>query len=238
VSVSHSAMGPSSRACTAEAGDLEEADISGLLSMLASVPDPRDRRGRQYPLEFILAVCVVATLAGAANYREIGSHAADMPQELLKKLGAKWSWFKLRYNYPSKSAIRYVLIRIDAAVLDAITCAWISTQADRDDDKGEWVIAIDGKVLRGAWTDENDKVTLFSGMLHDEAVTVAQVRVPDGTNEITQAEAILEAAQIPAGKSTLFTMDATHAQQETAEAIGRKPGFGYVTTVKGNQPTL
>jgi hypothetical protein len=38
----------------------------------------------------------VATLAGAANYREIGSHAADMPQELLKKLGAKWSWFKLR----------------------------------------------------------------------------------------------------------------------------------------------
>jgi predicted transposase YbfD/YdcC len=231
-------MGQSSRACTAEAGDLEEADISGLLSMLASVPDPRDRRGRQYPLEFILAVCVVATLAGAANYREIGSHAADMPQELLKKLGAKWSWFKLRYNYPSKSAIRYVLIRIDAAVLDAITCAWISTQADRDDDKGEWVIAIDGKVLRGAWTDENDKVTLFSAMLHDEAVTVAQVRVPDGTNEITQAEAILEAAQIPAGKSALFTMDAAHAQQETAEAIGRKPGFGYVTTVKGNQPTL
>jgi len=149
--------------------------------------------------EFILAVCVVATPAGAANYREIGSHAADMPQELLKKLEAKWSWFKLRYNYPSKSAIRYVLIRIDAAVLDAITCAWISTQADRDDDKGEWVIAIDGKVLRGAWTDENDKVTLFSVMLHDEAVTVAQVRVPDGTNEITQAEAILEAAQIPAG---------------------------------------
>ena len=128
------------------------------------------------------------------------------------------------YNYPSKSAIRYVLIRIDAAVLDAITCAWISTQADRDDGKGEWVIAIDGKVLRGAWTDENDKVTLFSAMLHDEDVTVAQVTVPDGTNEITQAEAILRAAQIPAGKSALFTMDAAQAQQETAEAIGRKPG--------------
>ena len=80
-------------------------------------------------------------------------------------------------------------------------------------------------------------MTLFSAMLHDEAVTVAQVRVPDGTNEITQAEAILEAAQIPAGKSALFTTDAAHAQQETAEAIGQKPGFGYVTTVKGNQPT-
>jgi len=206
--------------------------------MLASVPDPRGRRGRQYPLEFILAVCVVATLAGAVNYREIGSHAADMPQELLKRLGAKWSWFKLRYKYPSKSAIRYVLTRIDAAMLDAISCAWIFVQAGKDNDKGDWVIALDGKVLRGAWTDENDKVTLFSAMLHHKAVTVAQVRVPDGTNEITQAEAILEAAEIPGDQSALFTMDAAHAQRETAEAIGGKPGFDYLVTVKGNQPGL
>ena len=236
--VSHSAPGQSNRAWAAGAGDPEEADISGLLSMLASVPDPRGRRGRQYPLEFILAVCVVATLAGAVNYREIGSHAADMPQELLKRLGAKWSWFKLRYKYPSKSAIRYVLTRIDAAMLDAISCAWIFVQASKDDDKGDWIIALDGKVLRGAWTDENDKVTLFSAMLHHEAVTVAQVRVPDGTNEITQAEAILEAAEIPEGQSALFTMDAAHAQRETAEAIGGKPGFDYLVTVKGNQPGL
>ena len=170
-----------------------------------------------------MAVCVVATLAGAANYREIGSHAADMPQELLRKLGARWSWFKLRYSYPSKSAIRYVLVRIDAAVLDAITCAWISAQAVRDTGKSEWVIALDGKVLRGAWTDENDKVTLFSAMLHDEAVTVGQVRVPDGTNEITQAEAILKACGMPGGKSFLFTMDAAHAQTETAMSIGGEP---------------
>ncbi len=238
MSVSHSAPDQSSRACAAGAGGPEEADISGLLGMLASVPDPRGRRGRHYSLEFILAVCVVATLAGAANYREIGSHAADMPQELLKKLGAKWSWFKLRYSCPGKSAIRYVLIRIDAAMLDAITCAWISAQAGRATDKSEWVIALDGKVLRGAWTDENDKVTLFSAMLHDEAVTVGQVRVPDGTNEITQAEAILKASGIPDGKSLLFTMDAAHAQTETAMEIAGEPGRGYVVTVKGNQPSL
>ena len=106
--VSHFAPAQSNRAWAAGAGDPEEADISGLLSMLASVPDPRGRRGRQYPLEFILAVCVVATLAGAVNYREIGSHAADIPQEQLKRLGAKWSWFKLRYKYPSKSAGNWI----------------------------------------------------------------------------------------------------------------------------------
>lgn len=58
-------------------------------------------------------------------------------------------WFAEDAGIRPGPAIRYVLIRIDAAVLDAITCAWISAQADRDDDKDEWVIAIDGKVLRG-----------------------------------------------------------------------------------------
>ncbi len=236
--VSHSTPSQSSHAGTAGTGNPEEADVSSLLSMLASVPDPRGLRGKRYPLEFILAICVVAALSGAKNYREIGSDAADMPQELLRKLGGKWNWFKFRYGYPGKSAIRRVLIRIDAAKLDAITCAWIFAQARRCADKSEWVIALDGKVLRGAWTDENDKVTLFSAMLHNEAVTVAQVRVPDGTNEITQAEAILEAADIPWGQSVLFTMDAAHAQKETARIIGGKPGLGCVVTVKGNQPAL
>jgi len=206
--------------------------------MLSSVPDPRGLQGKQYPLEFILAICVVAVLAGAKNYREIGSHAADMPQKLMKRLGSKWNWFKFRYGYPGKSAIRRALIRIDAAKLDRITCAWIFAQARRETGKSGWVIALDGKVLRGAWTDENDQVTLFSAMLHDEAVTVAQVRVPDGTNEITQAGAILEAVEIPEGQSVLFTMDAAHAQKETASTIGGKPGLGCVVTVKGNQPTL
>ena len=238
MSVSHSAPGQSSHTCAAGTGNPEEADISSLLRMLATVPDPRGLQGRQYSLGFILTICVVAVLAGAKNYREIGSHAADMPQELMKKLGAKWNWFKFRYGYPGKSAIRRALIRIDAAGLDAITCAWMFAQARRDTDKSGWVIALDGKVLRGAWTDENDKVTLFSAMLHDEAVTVAQVRVPDGTNEITQADALLDALKIPGGESVLVTIDAAHTQRETAEAIGEEPGYDYLMTVKGNQPSL
>lgn len=38
-------------------------------------------------------------------------------------------------------------------------------------------VAIDGKVLRGAWTDENDRFTLFSAMIHRLGVTVAHVHV-------------------------------------------------------------
>lgn len=236
--VSQPASCPSSHnAIAARDENPGDADISGLLGRLASVLDPRSPHGKQHLLEFILAVCVVATLAGARNYQEIARHAADMPQPLLEKLGAKWSWFKMCYRYPSKSAIRNVLTRIDAAALDIITCTWITSQA-RKDEKGDWIIALDGKVLRGAWTDENDKVTLFSAMLHGEAVTVAQVRVPDGTNEITQADALMDAIDIPEGGSVLVTLDAAHTQLGTAEAIGARSGWDYMMTVKGNQPSL
>ena len=176
-------------------------------------------------------------LGGAKNYREIACHGADVPQHLLKKMGAEWNWFRLRYKHPSESTIRNVLTRIDAAELDIVTGAWLYMQA-RKDGKGEWIVALDGKVMRGAWTDENDKVTMFSAMLHREAVTIAQVRVPDGTNEITQAGTLLDAAGIPEGESVLVTIDAAHTQRETAEYIGARPGWNYLMTVKGNQPAL
>ena len=238
MSFSHSACRPSSPGARA-AGNAgaEDADISSLLRMLASITDPRSPQGIQHALVFVLAVCVVATLAGARNYREIASHAADIPQPVLKKLGAEWCWFMLRYKYPSESTIRNVLTRIDAAELDKITGEWLSMRA-RKDGKGELVIALDGKVMRGAWTDENDKVTLFSAMLHREAVTIAQVRVPDGTNEITQAGTLLDTAGIPEGEPALVTLDAAHTQRETAETIAGKPGQDYLMTVKGNQPSL
>jgi predicted transposase YbfD/YdcC len=130
-----------------------------------------------------------------------------------------------------------VLTRIDAAALDRITGTWLFEQA-RKEGKSEWEIAVDGKVMRGAWTDDNDKVTLFSAMLHREAVTIAQVRVPDGTNEITQAETLLDPVLIPEGESALITLDAAHTQRETAEYIGGKPELDYLMTIKGNQPSL
>ena len=186
--------------------------------MLASVSDPRSPQGIQHALEFILAACVVAMLAAAKNYREIAGHAADIPQPLLKKLGAEWSWFRLRYKHPSESTIRNVLTRIDAAALDLITGVWLSAQA-RKGGKDEWIIALDGKVMHGAWTDENDKATLFSAMLYREALTIAQVRVPDGTNEITQADTLLDAVKIPEGESVL-ARQAAFIRRETFEISG------------------
>jgi hypothetical protein len=122
-------------------------------------------------------------------------------------------------------------------MLDLLVGAWLFERVHRDG-KGFLVIALDGKVLRGAWTDDNAQVTLFSAMLHDKAVTIAQVRVPDGTNEITQVENLLNGVTVPDGEHVMITFDAAHTQRETAEYIKGKREFDYLMTVKGNQPAL
>jgi len=72
----------------------DENKASRLLEMLRRVKDFRAARGKIYDLDFVLAVAVVATLAGAANYRQIGRRAADLPQSLLAQLGAPHDYFR------------------------------------------------------------------------------------------------------------------------------------------------
>ena len=126
---------------------------------------------------------------------------------------------------------------IDAAEFDLVVGAWLRERARREAD-GVVALSIDGKVLRGSWTGENGQFTLFSAMLQEVGVTVAQVQVPAGTNEITQVEALLAGVPAAPGTRVVVTMDAAHTQRDTAEHIVGERGFDYVMTVKGNQPLL
>lgn len=219
------------------AGEEWECDISSLLEMFDRVRDPRKSRGKIYKLSFILAVSLVATLAGASGFRQIRDQAADMPQSLLQKLGGPWSFFRRMFGHPSERTIRRVLENIDAAELDRMVGTWLRSAARRVAD-GVLALALDGKVLKGAWTDANGQFTLFSAMIHREAVTIGQVQVPADTNEITQVKALLETIPVQDGEQVVITVDAAHTQRETAEYLKGERGFDYIMTVKGNQPNL
>jgi predicted transposase YbfD/YdcC len=217
--------------------DGDGCDISSLLEILGCVTDRRSRRGRVYGFVFILAASLIAVLGGASNFRQIADQVADFPQSLLRKLGAKWCYFRGGFRRPSEKTIRLVLTNIDADQLDAVAGAWLRHRAKPETD-GTMTVAIDGKVLRGAWTDDNEKFTLFSAMLHRIGVTIAQVQVPADTNEITQVKALLDTIPARTGERVVVTMDAAHTQRDTAEYLVAERGFTYIMTTKGNQPTL
>jgi DDE_Tnp_1-associated len=76
-------LGLLSRSEVAVAG----AAAEDLLEALGRVPDPRDPRGRRYPLVPVLAIAVCAMLAGARSYAAIAEWAADAPPRLRARLG-------------------------------------------------------------------------------------------------------------------------------------------------------
>src|SRR6266498_4950304 len=100
--VSHAAAGLSNTAAEGERNRV------GLLEMLTQLADPRSSQGKRHKLVFVLACAVVATLAGATNYRQLASQVADLPQSLLAELGARWNWFRRRFGWPSEPTLRRV----------------------------------------------------------------------------------------------------------------------------------
>lgn len=210
-----------------------DAQVPGLLEALAQVPDPRMRRGRRFGLVFVLAVAMMCVLAGAKSFREIGDQAADLPQELLAALGGQPHRLRRRIIAPSEKRIRTLLQDLDAAVLDAITGGWLRALAAAGRLDGLLTaIAIDGKWLRGV---ADGQVKLFAAMLHEEKVIIAQHRIPDDTNEITQVRELLDPVDLT---GAVVTADAAHAQHDTAAYIGGERESDYLLTVKGNQPGL
>ena len=211
----------------------------GLLEMLAQVPDLRKRRGRRYELVFVLAVAACCALAGAKTYREIGDQAADLPQDVLARLGGRIP--------PAPSARSSLPARSGSAPSSrpSMPGAWTRSSAAGC---GRWhrpgkseplltAIAIDGKWLRGI-ADGTEK--LFAAMLQEEKVIIGQHRIPAGTNEITEVKKLLDAIDLV---NCVVTADAAHAQRDTAEYIAGKREDGgrdaaYAVTVKGNQPAL
>jgi hypothetical protein len=217
--------------CAADSvDDSDGCNISSLLEILSCMTDRRSRRGRVYGLVFVVAASLVAVLCGASNFRQIADHVAGFSQPLLRKLGAKWCYFCGWFRRPSEKTIRLVLTNIDADRLDAVVSAWLRHRA-KPETIGTMTVAIDGKVLRGAWTDDNEKFTLFSAMIHGIGVTIAQVQVPADTNEITQVKALLDSVPARTGERVVVTMDAAHTQRDTAEYLAAERGFTYIMRI-------
>ena len=205
--------------------------------MLPRVPDPRERRGRRYLLVFVLAVAVACTLARAGNFREVGDHAADLPQEVLRRLGGRPHPLLRRIVAPGETRIRTLVHAIGAGFVDEVIGGWLRELADAGQLDGLLTaIAIDEKWLHGVL---GGQVKLFAAMLQEEKAVIAQHRIPDDTTETTQVKELLEPVDL---EDAVVTADAAHACQETAEYIvGRKQdGNGDRTTScsKGNLARL
>jgi hypothetical protein len=221
-----------------DANTLDFDSEVGLLARLATLPEHRSARGIRHSVASVIAVGVVAVLAGARSFVSIGEVAAELPQDVLARLGAKFHPDRQCYIAPSEPTIRRHLQSVDPDQLDTVVGTWLFDQSVmvHTNSSGLVGIAVDGKALRGARQVDDRRTFLFAGMLHATGAVVAQREVDSKTNEIKALRPLFADRGTLAG--TVITADAMHAQRDHAAFIVEERQGDYLVGVKSNQPSL
>jgi len=206
----------------------------GLFVALRAVPDPRDPRGRRYPLVSVLAVAVCAVLAGACTFAAITDWVRDLDR-------ASWARLGFTDRVPAATTVWRLLIRVDAQALSTVLASWLlarTTAVTRSGRRWRLVIAVDGKVVRGARLADGRQIHLLSAYDTSTGVVLAQVQIAAKSNEIPAFTPLLRlvAAQLGSLADVLVVADALHAQTGHAEYLAAAGGH-LMVTVKANQPT-
>jgi predicted transposase YbfD/YdcC len=212
-----------------------DGDRRSLFIALEAVTDPRDPRGCRYPLVAILAAAVCAVIAGACTFAAVTDWVRFQDRTVWARLG-------FEDRVPAATTVWRLLIRIDAEVLSQVLARWLRSRATPVPDPGHWwrrVIAVDGKVERGARLPDGRQVHLLSVFDTSTGIVLAQVQIAAKSNEIPAFTPLVRLVRSVLGSldGVLFVADALHAQVGHAELLAEH-GAHLMVTAKANQPTL
>lgn len=188
----------------------------------AAVPDPRVERTRVHDLLDIITIATCAVLCGADSWVEV---------ELFGTSKQAWfaSFLRLPGGIPSHDTFGRVFARLDP---DAFVRGFLSLVQSVLPDLAHAVVALDGKALCGAHDAGEAPRLLVSAFATSARLVLGQVRVVEGSNEITAVPALLELLDLT---GSIVTADAMHCQTHTAKTI-RAANADYVLRLKHNQP--
>lgn len=204
--------------------------VPSLITYLAQVPDFRQQRGKRHPLLAVLTLSCVAMLCGARSEAAIAEWAHNYGASWRCRLGLTHA------HGPSQATIHRLFKGLDHAALERCVGAWaqaVLVATSRSDPQLLEAIAVDGKTLRGSVKASATDGHLLSALSQRLGLVLAQVAVPDKTNEIGAFDAVLVELVLD---GILVTTDALLTQRRLAQTILERGGQ-YLLEVKENQPT-
>jgi predicted transposase YbfD/YdcC len=217
-------------------GPLDADRVADLRPYLDSVPDPRSRRGRWYPLTAVLLVCAFAVLSGAKSIDELAEWGERASTTLLAAIGIRRHPLMWRRS-PSPATIGRVLGAVDGDVLDRAVGTYLADQhrtATRATTGRRRVIAVDGKALKGSARLTAARRHLLSAVTHGLVVTLAQAEVGAKTNETTHFRPLLAPLDLT---DAVVTFDALHSVKANISWLVETKNAHYIAVIKTNQPT-
>ena len=200
-----------------------------LLEHFSKLSDERESWRVMYPLAEVLLLLTCATICSCDDFDEIAAWGeSHLP--FLRRFS------EFHFGIPSERWLRDLVNRIDPILFGRCFESWIAALwPDRHD-----LIAIDGKTSRRTHDKRKGLKALhtLSAYATNARLTLAQLSVPEKTNEITAIPELLDQlAETKQLKGALVTIDAMGCQVEIADKIVAH-GADYLLALKGNQPTL
>lgn len=202
-----------------------EAPLS-LLESFANVTDPRRDLGKDHLLIDILVITILAVICGANDFVGIAEFGKDQEAWLR-------TFLALPNGIASHDTFGRVWARLQPQEVRRAFAGWVERIAHLT--AGE-VVAIDGKTLRRSHDRAAGQSALevVSAWAQRNRLTLGQIKVAEGSNEIT---AVPELLRFLALKGCIVTVDALNTQKDTVRAI-RAQEADYVVALKGNHEKL
>lgn len=197
-----------------------------IASVFEDLPDPRrETANKRHLLTDILTLATCAVIGGADTWDDIAEFGEA-------KLAFFRRFLSLPNGIPSPDTFARVFAKLDPDAFARSFGAWMAAACQAT---GLKAVAIDGKSARGA------KMGTATGCLHlvsawatENRLTLGQVAVPEGSNEIAVIPELLRVLDL---KGAIVTLDAAGCQVQNAALIREGEGH-YLLAVKGNQPAL
>ena len=201
--------------------------LCAFADQLATLPDPRDRRGVRYPQAVLLGTLLVALAGGANNMAAVAAFTRDH-QAWFRQ------WLPLGASVPTDDTYRLWVRRLDPET--AMKAALLLLDGTSLPGLAELVLALDGKAARrsGDRADGLRPLHMVSAFLVREGLTLAQEPCDAKSNEITAMPRLLDRIHL---QGAVVTIDAAGCQTAIVQAL-RAAGADYVLAVKRNQKTL
>jgi len=202
-------------------------DLADLAGHLGQLNDPRDNRGKVYPLGIVLSMIVLARLSGQ-----------DKPKGIFEWLRYRREAFGQVYGLkvartPCLNTLRTILSEV--VILDELEKRLKSYLHERYGGQESVLIAIDGKTMRGTIPKGFTRgVHLLSAFLVAEGVVLKQVAVQEKSNEISAAPDLLATLNL---KGKIVCADAMQTQRAFCTAV-LSGGGDYLLVAKENQERL
>jgi hypothetical protein len=207
---------------------LKSRELISLFEVFRTVPDPRRRNARRYPIGAVLALIALGLLCGAVHLSTIVRRAQKLTQAQRKQLRLPCKKGTKFWSVPGYDVFRQVLHRIDLEALAQRLTQWLQTHA------GELprTLAVDGKIIR-------DHLGLIVALVDTEEGTPVALaaHVQGKGHELKTTQALLASPDVSLLNATV-TADSLHCQDQTAHIITREKGGDFVLQVRDNQPTL